>query len=298
LRLGLPEQPASALIMVALARGLFSAQGLELVVARYPSGKLAFRDGLMTGAVDLVTAADAVMAKAGLQQAPVKAVASVFYADNINRVVARRSAGIGSPEELAGRPIGTQQASAVHFFWHLFSLEHNVHDPSLLRFMPAEVLPQALARGEIDAFSMREPYVTIAKDLLGDDALVLSAPGLYPQLEVLITRETLPKERALAVRLFLSALLEAQQFCEEEPEAAIALVAEQLGVPIDRISTFWPDIQLRVRLDQSLLLLLESQARWYIAAGLAPEQPIPNYLTLIDSTPLRALSPTSVTLID
>lgn len=297
LRLGLPEQPSSAMVMVALARRLFAEQGLDVTVTRYRSGKLALRDGLLPGKVDLITAADAVVAKAGLDGDPAHILGTIFEADNLNRIVARKDAGITSGEDLAGKTVATQQASAVHFFWHLYSLDHGIHDPEALRFMAAEDLPQALASGTIDAFAMREPYVSEARGLLGENALILSAPGLYRQRELLLARTAVAHKRPAALRRFVRALLAAEDFCAADPAAARALVARELSVPVAQIATLWPAIRVRLRLDQSLLVLLEDQARWYMSAGLAPQQRLPNYLVMVDPGPLLDVAPTSVALI-
>jgi len=297
LRLGLSVDPNSSLLIVALGIGAFSEVGIEPRVAEYPSGKLALLDGLLAGREDLITVADVPVALAGFTDAPLRIVASVFSTDDVNRVVTRRSLGIERPGDLAGRTVGTQRGSAVHFFWHLFSLDQHIHDQEQLRFLPAEELPAALADGRIDAFSMREPFVTEARTLIGDDLLVFSAPGLYGQQHLLVSSESMTRDHPDLLRRFVRALLAAEAYCRLQPEAAQALVAQFLSVPRERIAALWPDIALRVRLDQGLLLLLEEEARWAMDAGLVPSGPLPNYLDFIDADVLAIERPRAVTLI-
>ncbi|WP_200249631.1 ABC transporter substrate-binding protein [Thiococcus pfennigii] len=309
LRLGLPGQPSGALLYIALARGSFGAAGLAVEASDYPSGKRALHEGLLAGQADLISSTEVPVALFGLEHlgaepAPdpgPRILASIFSTDDVNRVVTRASLGIQRPEDLAGRRIATQRASAVHFFWHLFSLEHGIHDPEGLRFMPAEELPTALAEGAIDAFSMREPFVSQARDQIGDDLVVFAAPGLYAQRELLIVADDFAAEHPDAPRRVIHALLDAERFAQREPAAAARLVADRLGVAARDILALWPHLDLHVRLDQGLLLLLEEEARWAMHAGLVhgkgPTDRLPNYLDLIDSAPLETEQPAAVTLI-
>ena len=74
--------------------------------------------------------------------------------------------------------IATQRLSAVHYFLHLFLLKHDIEDAEL-EFLKAEELPQALADGKIDAFSMREPFISEAHGLVGNNGIVFRESGTY-----------------------------------------------------------------------------------------------------------------------
>ena len=309
LRLGLPGQPSGALLYIALARGSFGAAGLAVEATDHPSGKRALHDGLLAGQADLISSTEVPVALYGLATlgagsatAPrPRILASICSTDDVNRVVTRASLGVQQPEDLAGRRIATQRASAVHFFWHLFSLEHGIHDPDGLRFMRAEELPKALAEGEIDAFAMREPFVSQARDQIGDDLRAFAAPGLYAQRELLIVAGGFAADQPDAPRRVIRALLDAERFAQREPAAAARLVADRLGVAPRDILALWPHSDLHVQLDQGLLLLLEEEARWALHGrlvdGKGPAHPLPNYLDLIDSAPLETEQPSAVTLI-
>ncbi len=57
-RLGVADQPSSALVHIALARGFFKEVGLNIQATHYPSGKLVLLNGFVTGQVDYFTTAD------------------------------------------------------------------------------------------------------------------------------------------------------------------------------------------------------------------------------------------------
>ena len=297
LLLGLALQPASALAMIALERGFFAAEGLAVEVESYPSGKRALREGLLSGRVEVAAAADIPFVVATLERHPIRAVGTLFAADNVNRIVARRDLGVNEPADLAGRRVATQRGSAVHFFLHRFLLNQGIDEASVEhRFMRAEELPPALASGEIHAFSMREPYVSTARDLLGNRAVVFDAPGLYHQREILVASDALVHERPQVVTQLLRALVRAERYAIQEPADAIAITAAYLGVDRRRIEALWPTVQLRVTLDQSLLTLLESEAQWVVESGTVTNRELPDFRTLLYRRALGEVDPTRVRL--
>ncbi|MET0115791.1 MAG: ABC transporter substrate-binding protein [Sedimenticola sp.] len=296
-RIGLAMQPTSSLAIIAASKGYFEEENIDALVSEYPSGKRALRDGLFQQKVDIAVSADVPVTMAAMEKKQFRILAATFNAGNVNRVVARTDVGIRKPSNLAGKRVATQRASAVHYFLELFMSEHDLtHDQLELSYMKAEKLPQALADGHIDAFSMREPYVSHAKALLGDRAVVFSAPGLYRQIDLLlIDPQMLDAHPDLAARL-LRALFKAELFAHQRPDDAIALVAERLGVDEEGIRAFWPTLKLHVSLEQFHLLLLESEARWAIRNGLTEATEVPDFLDYIDFNGLQAVNPEAITI--
>ncbi len=298
LRLGLAVQPSNALVFVALRKGLFAKNGLRLEVQEYPSGKRAMNEAFLTGRADIITCSDTPIVFAGLDHSNFRIIASTFTASNLNRVIARKDAGISEPLDLAGKRVATQKASAVHFFLHLFLIENSLSENNVkLSFMRAESLPSSLRDSEIDAFSMREPYISQAKEMLGENAVIFAAPGIYEQVEVLLVSQKLVDKNSLAIKKLLRAMLQAEEFTRKHPKETMAIVADRLGVATKALSGIWPQIQFRIALEQSLLLLLEDQARWAIRAGLTTKTAVPNYLELIFFDALKQMKPEAVSII-
>ncbi len=94
LRLGLALQPSSALAIIAQEKGFFAAQGLNVSVKEYPSGKRALHEGLFQGEVDLITTTEVPVVIASLNRTDLCIIASLFSANNVNRIVARKDSGI------------------------------------------------------------------------------------------------------------------------------------------------------------------------------------------------------------
>lgn len=294
--IGMAMHPTGALYMIAMDKGYFKSEGLKITTKEYPSGKRALYDGLYKNEVEIVTSGDMPITIAGMEQRKIKVIASVFSANNVNRIIARTDAGINKPTDLIGKKIATQYGSQVHYFLHLFLLENGLSDKDVEQsFMKAELLPVALINGDIDAFSMREPYISIAKKQMGDKAVIFSAPGIYNQTELVVATNNFIKNKPEAVLRMLRALKKAETFAATYPNQAISVVARYLKVSHEKIAPLWPELKARVLLDQSLLLMLENQARWVNKIKTSSAGDVPNYLDYIYLDGLHQIEPEAVT---
>lgn len=298
LRIGLSLQPSNALVMIALDRGYFADEGLDVSVENYVSGTRALRDGLFAGKVDLVTASDVPVVLTSFERQDFRVIATIFQVDNQNRIIARGASGIRKPADLEGKRVATQRGSAVHFFLHLFLLENGISEQDVdeVFMMPAD-LPDALARGEIDAFSMREPYIGQARDLLGDNAVVFAAPGLYTQSDQLVIASAFLQENPHLAEKVLRALVKAEKFIVGDPEQSQEIVARLVGASTAEVGAIWPEFLPRVSLEQSLLLRLEDIGRWAVRRQLVESEEIPNFLDLIHVDALEAVKPVATTVV-
>lgn len=297
-RIGIPLQPTSALALIALDQGMFKRRGIDPVISEYPSGKRVLVDGFFSGNLDVGISAEVPATFGALNNHSFKIVAALFNADNVNRIVARKDRGIHTPKDLRGKRIGTQKSSAVHYFLHLFLIEHGISEKNVeLSFMKAEQLIESINKGEIDAFSMREPYVSQAIDLLGDNAIVFDEPGLYQQFDLMLTTPELVTKKPNVIKSLLTALLDAEQLATTDPDLAINIVAKQLDVDRGQIAKIWPTLKVSVSMEQAHLIVLESEARWAIQVGLTEAHSIPDFLNYIAPDNLSQLRPGNVTII-
>lgn len=296
--LAVPTHPTSFLAFVALEKGYFAAHGLEVTRTDYPSGKRALEEGLLAGKADIAWANEVPVAFSGFGHSDFRVLASTLSSDNANRIIARRDAGIRKPEDLRGKRIGTQKGSAVHFFLHLFLLEHGLAEKDVkLSFFKAEELPTALAEGKIDAMSMREPFISQAQAQLGGNAIIFQEPGLYEQMDVMLIRDSTLKRNPQIAAKALGAMLDAETFVTAHPRETLAITAKFLQVEPSSIEGVLSDFKARVALSQSLLVLLESEARWAIRSSLVSEKAVPDYLSLFHTESLRDLHPEAVTVV-
>ena len=144
------------------------------------------------------------------------------------RIVARRSAGIGSLADLRGKRVGTQLHSSAAYFLDcmLRTVELTADDVISVPFMaktaaPLTSLPEALRSGEIDAVALWEPQVQRAKLAIGDDAIEFRDPAVYTEKFNLCTTQANLDDPALRKRIvaFVRALIVAAQRLKAEPES-------------------------------------------------------------------------------
>jgi ABC-type nitrate/sulfonate/bicarbonate transport system substrate-binding protein len=290
-------QESSALAMIAVENGYFAEEGLDCSVTEYVSGKRALT-GMLRNEVDAASTAPVPVVFQSFERRDFRIVASIGAVTGLEKLVARRDLGITEPADLRGHTVGTQRGSAVHFFLHLFLLKTGIPSEEVsLKFMKAEKLPAALEEGRIDAFCMREPYISEAQSLLGEDAVVLEAPGIYYRSEFLVAMQPVVEEHPDAIRALVGGVRRASEFAEAHPDEAIGIVAGKLGVPRERIEKMWAGFRNRVSLDQSLLASMESQAEWTLKSGLTQGGRIPNYLDFLYLDALESESPEAVTII-
>jgi len=298
LTIALAMQPTSALAILALAKGFLRDQGLQITIKEFPSGKRALNNGLLSREADIAVAADIPIVLSCLQEKRFSIIASLTTTDNVNRIIARRDRGIAKPADLAGKKISTQKASAVHYFLSLFLSEHGIDEKAVeITYQKAEKLPESLAKGSIDAFSMREPYIGMANSRLGENAVIFSMPGEYNQTEFFLASEEMMQNRPDMITRAVKALLRAEAYARNNPEAAKQIVGQRLGSDPAVFAAIWRGLNLRVALEQASLLLLEEQARWAINLGLSDLENIPNILDYFNLTVLESLQPEAITVI-
>ena len=200
--------------------------------------------------------------------------------------------------DLRGKRIGTPKGTTMHFFLHVLLVKNGISEKdALISHKKLEELPSALANAEFDAVSTREPYVSQAAKLLGGNSVVFTEPGLYVKTLNVVVRNSFIKERPDTIKKLLRALLRAEEFARKEPDQAMKIVSNRLKLGQSEMAALRPDLDLRVSLDQRLLVSLEDQARWAIKNKLTDRTATPNYLNFIYPDGLKAVRPEGVTLI-
>lgn len=295
--LAIPLQPSSALALIAQEEGYFAEEGVAVRIKHPSIGAQAVQSMLM-GEADAATAGDAPIAIRYFRRRDLRIFATIDSSSNDLRIVARRDRGVRGPGDLRGKRIGTQKGSSPHFFLHSYLAKQGIPESEVtLVFMRAEDLPQALASGEVDAFSMREPFVSRARELVGSKIVLFEAPGLYERTENAVCIEALVRRRPKAVMGIIEAFRRAQQLAEKDPERAIQIVAKQINISPVEMQRLWPSHDFRVRLDQSILATLEDVAQWAVQTGQADAGHRPNYLGIIYFDGLAEVDPAAITVI-
>ena len=285
----------SSLSIIAQDKGYFKQNGVEVAIKDYESGPPAVAD-LLAGKIDVATAADFVGVRNSFADEDLNIVAAQAKAESFFLVV-RSDHGINRSGDLLGKRVGVTRKTAGEFYLGQFLVANqlSLRDITIIDGTPSQLV-ERLSRGELDAIVTFDPHISKAKSLLGTSAIVWSAQDqkLSP---LLYSTGKLTGTRPEAVKRYLQALVQAEQFIQAHNDQARATVAQHLHYDKDYMQTIWSHLSFSLSLDQELLIDLESQARWVIANHLTTATTVPNYLHLIYFDGLAAVKPEGITII-
>jgi len=262
LTLAVSSGPVSLPIYVAESRGFFKDESLDLRLRECASGRECYQ-WLADGRVDAATAAELIVATGSGAHPDLQIFATIDTSSYQIRLVARRSAKIAEAPQIRGKRIGTVPGSSAQYFldnWLVF----NDIDPDSVTIVPLapDKLVNALQARSVDAIVIWEPLASAAALALGDDAVTFVSPRVYTQHFNLVSAHSTLERRGADIERLLRALVRAQDFIQAEPEAARALLARRLHLQPVLAATVMENQDYRVRLDQSLVTTMQSEARW------------------------------------
>jgi NitT/TauT family transport system substrate-binding protein len=289
--------PNFRLVYVAQEKGYFASEGLAVTLQHHPFGKVALQ-ALLADQADLATCAETPVVFAELQRQPLSILSSIAKSSGNNAVVALKAAGITGPGDLAGKRVGVTRGTSSDFFLDSFLLRHGV-DRRGIRFVDLrpEEMAGALDRGEVDAVATWTPTTTALQEHLGARAASFYIDDFHAEYAVLVGRRGFEQRRPEVARRVLRALLKAEALFRDHPDEARQSAASAPGDLPGALDPLLPQFKFQVRLDQSLLVLMEEEARWAIRSGQVAPQPPPDFLSTIASDPLLAVKPDAVGLI-
>jgi NitT/TauT family transport system substrate-binding protein len=284
---------ASALFYVARERGYFAAEGIALETIKTSSGKEAL-DLVAKGKADLGMAAEAPFVRALAAGTPTRIVATVETSERNTGIIVPDASPIRAPADLKGKRIGFCPGTASEYFLNVF-LQANLLTEADIRAVP--VTPkdahQALAAGDVDALSGWQEIRAHADKALGQRTRVFYAQGTYLETWNLVALTGFLDANPRPVEGFVRALLKAQGFVASDPEAAISIAAQAIGIERATIAEMWPDYAFDLGLDQALVANLEGH--WRMLTEDDASVAMPDFMAGLAPQALRAADSSRVT---
>jgi NitT/TauT family transport system substrate-binding protein len=297
LTLAIADLPAFGVALVAEDQGYFAAQGLELKIIHCVNGKRCLQH-LTDGQAQYATVADTPLMLAALGGAKFEILATLSASARDNQFLARTDRGIRGGADLRGKRIGILTGTSAYYFADTLLLWHGIKASDVI-LVPLDAADPigALVRGEVDAAALYNPFGGRALAALPQSLMKIPNPSTFSVTTNLIgiTRAAGAQE-ANAIKL-LRALKRADQFIDRDPEKARAIVAKRLRIAAPEMDALWKDYDFSISLAQPLIASLEVQSRWAMREGLVGSTKMPDYLSYVDTAPLRSVDPDAVTLV-
>jgi len=187
-------------------------------------------------------------------------------AESFYRIVARRSAGIGSVKDLRGKKIAIAPNTSAHYYLvkslALAGVDENA--VTVVPVMPITRMSAALKNREVDAVTIWEPESENSAAALGSDAIVLQDRNVYRELFNLQTSTKVlndaTKRRALVE--FVRSLVTASAGLRDRPLEFRPLLSSKLNHSEAVIERSWPQLRYRGSIAEDLLDVMTEEERW------------------------------------
>jgi NitT/TauT family transport system substrate-binding protein len=289
--------PFTTLVQIALLKGYFTAEGLDVTPQTHEFGKLALQS-VIEGKADLATSGDTPVMFAVMGGKKTHTLAVVARSTKGEAIVARRDRGISTPDDLKGKTIGVTLGTTGDFFLESFLALHGIGREAvrIVDMRPNE-MTEAIVTGRVDAVAFWSIFMNQLVRRLGDNGIAFYEETIYSDITCLTAMQEYVKTHPGAVRRILRALIRAEAFVNKDPEESRRLVAESIKIDQVYLDEIWESFDFKVTLDQSLLVSLEDQTRWANRNRLTEAVSAPNYLDFIYLDGLQSVKPEAVRVI-
>ncbi len=282
-------QPQSTLAHVAMVKGYFKEEGLDATPLMRTFGKEALQT-VLDHQADFATVAETPIMFSVLKGDQIFVIANIESSNSNNAVVARRDAGIKTASDLKGKRIGYTPGTTSDFFLDSLltanGLTRKQIQPVVLR---PEQMQDAILTAKVDAVSTWNYLLTQIKQQLGANGTLFFDQEIYTETFNIAVMQEFVRNNPETVRRFLRALIKAEKFVSQNPEAVQVILAERTKIDLGLIKEVWKNFNYHVTLDQTLLITLEDETRWAMKNKLTDH--MPDYTNYIHYDSLKAVKP-------
>jgi NitT/TauT family transport system substrate-binding protein len=219
---------------------------------------------LMRGEVDAATNAETQLLRQSIDDPSLRVI--LTEAESFYRIVARRSAGIGSLKDLRGKKIAVAPDTSAHYYLVKSLALAGVEESAVtaVTVMPITRMSAALKNREVDAVAIWEPESENSAAALGSDAIVLQDRRVYRELFNLQTSTRVLNDATKRGPLmeFVKALVTASAGLRDRPQEFRPLLASKLNYTEAVIARSWPQLRYAGSMADDLLDVMTEEERW------------------------------------
>ena len=292
--IALVNQPQSTLILVAMKKGYFSDEGLDVEVLPQANGKLALQS-MVEGKADFATVAETPIMFSILRGERIFVIANIETSTKNDAILARVDAGIAKPSDLKGKRIGFIPGTTLDFFLDSFLTAQGLTRQEVTPVpLKSEEMLDALLAKKVDAVAAWNYPLTQIKRRLGTQVVIFYDRQIYTEHFNIAAMQDFVRQNPQTVTALLRGLVRAEAFVASHSNEAQDMVAEAIKVDKDLVKEVWDVMSYQVRLNQSLTITLEDETRWAMKNKLTEQTVMPNYQSYLYVDGLKAVKPESV----
>ena len=284
------------LVYIAQQQNYFGQNDLNVTIANYTSGMAAVND-LIKGKLNIAATAEFPLVTHALNGDNISALGCIGKFQ-LQELIARKDHGINTISDLKGKTIGVPLGTISEFYIGRF-LELkglSLQDVSIVNISPTNAM-DAIVNGTVDAVVIWQPYAYDIQNQLGNNAIVWSPQSSQALYIVEVANNNWIQANPDVAARFIKSLFQAENYYVNNPSKTEAIIQKGLNYTDGYMTSVWPNQQISLSLDQSLIVALNDEARWLISNNLTKSTTIPNFLNYIYLQDLKSTDPQSVNII-
>lgn len=251
-------------IWMALEKGFYKDEGLDVTYRLFPSGTTAFQS-FQSGQGDIVMTGDLPSVQYFFRvKGDYRTIAAIER--DSKGYVAVAGKDIKTPQDLAGKTIATRVGSTGSWFISEYLTKNHI-DPKTVKVinLDTQVLPAALCGGQIAAFFIWQPVGSRTLEICPDKAHYLTDATGYVQGYLVAGARPAwlasPQGKDVATR-WLRATIKGRDVAEKDFKAVAAYAASKLGLSEKATKDQWDTNTRPIALDEIYYSDFCSLSRW------------------------------------
>jgi sulfonate transport system substrate-binding protein len=247
--------------------------------------------------VNIAASSEFTVVKKVLDNSNISIIGTIDRFQQIN-IIARKDKGIQNMTDLANKNIGlTSGTSAEFFFGRSLELNNmNLSQVKIINIQPNQIV-EALSNGTVDAAVTWQPYLYQIRNQTAIDVVEWSAQSGQQVYNVLSATHSWINTHNKTVIAFLEAITQAENYLQSNLVDGKNIIINQLNYTKEYVESVWPDHKFALSLDQSLVLIMEDEARWLVANNLTNATSVPNFQNYIYPNGLAQVKSSSLSIV-
>jgi len=283
-RFATPKSDWAGLGLIAVEKGFFEKQGLNVKVSYVDTGVQAMQ-AIVSNSVDFAAIVDTNVATLGFSGNENIMVLASTNNYSASAIVARKSAGINKPKDLKGKRLAVSFGTTSEIYAERLLRNYglSLNDVKIHKLAPGAI-GAALISKSVDAISSWEPWNYNAAKAIGDDAIVFKEPAVYTgNMFLVVNREFAKSNKATTIK-FLKAMKEAADFAKNNPTDAQAILASVINLDLEVVQNIWNGLDYDVTFDNDYINRVIKIGEYYKKDNANTGKAFPDYAEYFDGS--------------